>query len=458
MESIVKDLLEELYILEPTLRKQEKQLTKFVTLMVSNIPKSEMNIEFKKELRKQILSKIHSKKEIKFSLFFPIFASISVFLFLSIFSWNYFQNMSSNHTQLWRISFMPDIKRVWSNAFGTNIKKASLSAPVRGWNYAMWIWPTAKMANDTTTVAYEHITYQYSYTGVLPAMSSGQLLVYKRESVPFTNQDTVSFIGNLNIDGINTKEFQNAGLSSINISEDREFGYNIWIDFTAWTVNFYQNYPKWPQQKCDTNGCEPLPKLTEKDIPSSESLIVTTDAFISKYGINREMYGTPQVNSSWRTEYMKQVREGSEWIIPEVYTVTYPIVLDSKNLYEESGEYKWLIFGIDIRTKKVISLTGLEKYTLKSSLYPPISRESRDKMIASWWRYTEWDANTETWKVVQLILGDPIIGYMRINGEWKDGISNDFFVPAYIFNVMNKPKDSYISDTVMIPMVEWFDN
>lgn len=83
------------------------------------------------------------------------------------------------------------------------------------------------MANDTTTVAYEHITYQYSYTGVLPAMSSGQLLVYKRESVPFTNQDTVSFIGNLNIDGINTKEFQNAGLSSINISEDREFGYNI---------------------------------------------------------------------------------------------------------------------------------------------------------------------------------------------------------------------------------------
>ena len=83
------------------------------------------------------------------------------------------------------------------------------------------------MANDTATVAYEHITYQYSYTGTLQAMSSEQLLVYKRESVPFTSQDTVPFIENLSIDGINAKAFQNAGISSINISEDREFGYNI---------------------------------------------------------------------------------------------------------------------------------------------------------------------------------------------------------------------------------------
>jgi hypothetical protein len=82
MESIVKDLLEELYILEPSLRKQEKKLVEVVSIMVKNIPKTEMNPEFKRELRKQILSKIHSEKENRFSLFFPIFASIAMVVFL----------------------------------------------------------------------------------------------------------------------------------------------------------------------------------------------------------------------------------------------------------------------------------------------------------------------------------------------------------------------------------------
>ena len=51
MESIVKNILEELYILEPNLRKQEKKLVNIIELMTKNIPKSEMNIEFKNKLR-----------------------------------------------------------------------------------------------------------------------------------------------------------------------------------------------------------------------------------------------------------------------------------------------------------------------------------------------------------------------------------------------------------------------
>ena len=61
---------------------EEKKLVEVVSIMVKNIPKTEMNPEFKSELRKRILSKIHSEKENRFSLFFPIFASIAMVVFL----------------------------------------------------------------------------------------------------------------------------------------------------------------------------------------------------------------------------------------------------------------------------------------------------------------------------------------------------------------------------------------
>ena len=77
MESIVKNILEELYILEPNLRKQEKKLVNIIELMTKNIPKSEMNIEFKNKLRKEILSKIHSSKSKYYTLYLPILSGIS---------------------------------------------------------------------------------------------------------------------------------------------------------------------------------------------------------------------------------------------------------------------------------------------------------------------------------------------------------------------------------------------
>jgi hypothetical protein len=78
MESIVKDLLEELYLVEPNLKKQEKKLENIVSLMVQNIPKSEMNSEFKKELKKEILYKIHSKQSKYYTLYLPILSGLTL--------------------------------------------------------------------------------------------------------------------------------------------------------------------------------------------------------------------------------------------------------------------------------------------------------------------------------------------------------------------------------------------
>lgn len=452
MESIVKDLLEELYIVEPNLKKQEKKLENIVSLMIQNIPKSEMNNEFKKELKQEILMKIHWKKNKYYTLYFPILSSLwlcGVLLFVWI-------NLSNSLLIGGNaISFAPHIERASENAFGTNIKTTPPSAgwameyAPNPWMRMMAVW---KIAADSMMVE-NPVIYTYWYTGKL-TIPSGKLTVYKRNSIGFEAVDTSKFIQNLRINGLNTKALENAGIANINISEDREFGYNIGIDFTQGTVNFNQNYVKWPQSKCDTNGCETPRKLTKDDIPTDETMVSLTDEFIRKYNIDGSLYGNPVVNSEWRTDYMRQQEEGTEVYIPEVYTVTYPIKIDNKFIYEEFGGYKGMIFTIDIRNKKISNVTGLEKYNLISSEYPTIDESKIQTMIQSGGRnITTTSPNQESTK---LNLSDPDLAYVRIYGEWKDGVSNDFLVPAYVFKVLDKPKDIYISDSIIVPLVDWF--
>jgi hypothetical protein len=451
MESIVKDLLEELYIIEPNLRKQEKKLENIVSLMVKHIPKSEMNTEFKKELRKEILMKIHAKKNKYYTLYLPMLSWLSlcgVLIFVGI-------NISNSILIPGKmLSLAPSIEQVGPNAFGNTIKTIwgqQMEYTPKIWSQMMRVW---KIAWEDQIMAINNpIQYIYSYTGKLD-IPTNELVVYRRDSVGFKTTDTSDFINNLRVDGLDTQALENAGISNINISEDREFGYNIGIDFTQGTVSYNQNYIRWPQVKCDTNGCAELAKLTEKDIPTDDSMIRIADEFIRRYKIDTKLYGSPVVNSEWRTHYMRQKQEWNDIYIPDSYTVTYPVKIDGKFIYEEYGEYKWLVLTIDIRNNKISNVTGLEKYNLISSEYNTLNSSTIEKMVKSGGRYVSTDTGTD--KVVSLNLSTPTLWYVRIYGEWKDGVSSDFLVPAYVFKVIDKPSDVYRSDTVIIPLVEWF--
>ena len=275
----------------------------------------------------------------------------------------------------------------------------------------MAVW---KIKTDESAVINNEPIFEYSYTGKL-TIPTGQLIVYKKDSTGFWLSETSSVIRNLHIDWLDSKSFDHAEISGINISER---------------------------------------KLTEKDIPTNESIIGLADVFIRKYGIDRELYGVPMVSSEWKNEYKKQQSEWIDAYIPESYTVTYPIKIDNQYLYEESSGYRGIVFTIDIRNNRISNVTGIEKYNLIASKYQVLDETKIQAMIQSGGR-TIWEAKGSG-VVTKITLADPVLGYIRIYGEWKDGISNDFFVPAYIFKVQNKPTDTYIPDIVTIPLVEGF--
>ncbi len=86
---------------------------------------------------------------------------------------------------------------------------------------------------------------------------------------------------------------------------------------------------------------------------------------------------------------------------------------------------------------------GIEKSQLKKSPYENIKdKELINEMIKSGGRYiTTDDTMNKDRKTVELMLDEPTLNYVTIYGEWKDGKTEEYYVPAYIFPVENPPKE-----------------
>lgn len=299
--------------------------------------------------------------------------------------------------------------------------------------------------------------YKYSYKGDIK-LPETSLPVYKKNNIPFSPSETNGILRNLRVGGINIGAFRNLGISNLTLTEESEYGYMVNLDFITGTISMYQNYQKWPQPVCDATGCTSLPKLSESDIPSDATIIAAAESFIKKYGIDISAYGAPQVDSSWRIWYARSATIDGEQMVPEMYTITYPTLLDGKPVYQEGGSYRGLTLTYDIRNKRISNMYGIEKTELEKSSYDTIQDTKLiQDMIQSGGRYIMPEGSVGTnQKVVDITLGEPTLGYVHLFGEWKNGASSEYFVPAYIFPVENPPKDGFGQNTIIIPLIKEF--
>jgi len=59
----IKDILDELYALDPDLREKESEIKKIIEKMMKNRPEVEINETFRTELRKRIMQEIATMKK-----------------------------------------------------------------------------------------------------------------------------------------------------------------------------------------------------------------------------------------------------------------------------------------------------------------------------------------------------------------------------------------------------------
>lgn len=218
-------------------------------------------------------------------------------------------------------------------------------------------------------------------------------------------------------------------------------------------MSFYQNWPKWPQPQCGDNGC---PAIKESEVPSDDEIISTAKEWLNEYGIDISYYGEPIIDRDWKIYYARALAEGTEGYIPENFTVTFPFLLDEKKVYEEYGTPRGISLSIDIRTLRVTSMSGLEKYALDRSLYPLEERQIIDEMIRSGGRYTMDTSLTGSGReVVSVLLQDPTLEYVHVYGSYEDGVTKEYFVPSYVFPIENRTDTrGYLPKSIIIPIVE----
>lgn len=495
MRTDIKNILEELYALEPDLRSKEAEITPIIERMIKSKPKVQMDETFRAELKAKILAEIHTRsaKTSWLSWSLPFAGGVLACGLLGAFVWqsNILEPVPLAATQ---ISFRPTITPVSNASLGkitlaaANTRPQSGGGGMGGAEMAMvnTAPPTVAVAPTNNPVAdgdaavlgtdeaisskrmasdmmiYPPIDmpiYNYVYTGDL-TLPAQQQTVYRRNPVAFDWQDTANVIKSFSIDNLDLGNFRNLGVSNINLVEDRDFGYMVSVDFQNGNISMYQNWLRWPQPKCDQNGCEQLKPLTEKNIPADSVMIAAADDFLADYGVSTEGYGEPVVDASWRVWYARSMADGQEGYIPEIYNIIYPLLVDGQEIKEEGGMAKGITLSYDIRTKRITNMYGLEKQNLQKTEYAPITDKTvMEQMLKNGGRYiyTNQPADTSGRKVVDINLGEPKLTYVHIYGEWKNGRSEEYYVPAYIFPVMNAPTDAYyMQNQIVVPLVQEF--
>lgn len=300
------------------------------------------------------------------------------------------------------------------------------------------------------------IYYKFKYVGDKLTNLPDSEGVLKR-SKPAQPQSLISkLLGMFSFGLIDLTKFQNTRMQSVSFMEDRDFGLSANIDLNIGSISMYQNWEKWPQYNygCYGYSCGNMPRLEPKDIPSDDDLIKIADQFMADYKISSEGYGKPFVYdySNWRIMY-ENAKDKTSVYLPEQINVIYPLVLEGQTVYDESGSQTGLSVMVDVRTKRVASVYGLDTKQFQKSEYKGETDANRILDIAERGGYRNYSYEYPG-KVVTLELGTPSIQMIRMwYTENPNQQGEDLYMPAYIFPINNADQTNYWRKNVIVPLV-----
>lgn len=257
---------------------------------------------------------------------------------------------------------------------------------------------------------------------------------------------------------IDLSKFNNTRIQNFSFVEDKEYGLGANVDLSYGNVSLYQNWEKWPQPRyvCEEGGyCGPEPRITEKDIPSDEEAIAIANQFVSDYGISLDGYGAPIIFEymPWRIAY-ENAADKANFYFPEVVNVMYPLTLDGQGVYDESGMPSGMTVNIDVRTRKVNGMYGLETKQFQKSDYAGETDTKRILEIAERGGYRNYGWNNGG-KTVTLELQTPTIQLVRLwysSDPTKQG--EELYVPSLVFPIKNASENNYWRKSITVPLVK----
>jgi hypothetical protein len=490
MNQNTEKILEDLYNIDSSFRKHEKELKKIINKVLLSKPDIKMDKNFVEKLRQEVLAKAETftsqGKKIRLFNFMNInkfaYAGIGAFLMLIIILPALFLTRQSTSIPFAMkdsaidLSETAKIAKLENNAFGSLASQddpALTQVDGRGAGGATAMLSASQAISEESNVKMtedmaastermimprpDFVNYEYSYEGEAIELPKSTIAVYQRSRNNDLAKSYANSVSGINFGLLDISQFKNTEAISLNIAEDREFGYTLYFNFNDNSMSINSNWEKWPRvgAECRDSACHEKYRLRESDVPSDAELIDIANKFLRNYGINTTNHGEPYVNRQWERNI--GIRE-AELYIPENIPVVYPSKIEDRLTYDESGNATGMTVDVNIRYNKVANSYGIFKPDFNRSDYEAETDSDRIIKFAEngglWTNYLRDDAS----KTVTLKLGTPELHLVRhwhyVSGQEKG--SSELYVEALFFPITNLDEldQPFHREYVVVPLAK----
>jgi hypothetical protein len=476
----IKNILDDLYEIDPVLEGYEEEIKETIKELLKSKPNIKIDQKFVSDLREKIIKRVEElqyqpqRKSVSFwqtffgtKFSYAVSGVLAFVLFIGVFV--YLTNFGNVSGLDRRIS---EKTSLGNNAFGS-LKSESQNMAVSavsdgrggggfggggGIQVSTIAEPdSAKMTCDGVgCVMPVYYPPKYIYKGEEVKLDQDKVEVLRRKN---KLEYTRSFSGLLESFGFGLADlsgFDNTRVQTINLVQEKEFGYSIFVNLDEGMISIDAYWPKWPhsQNRCIDEKCIMDSSLKSSDVLSDEEMIKIAKDFVSGHKINLSNYGEPEVDKSWNQIYYAQPVEVSQIYIPDVISVKYPLLINGKFVYEQGGNKSGVSIGINIREKKVSGVYNLSIQEYESSLYEAETDFSKILKVAEKGGLYNYYMPGE--QVQEIEIGAPEYAYSII---WKYDenaqTSRTLLVPALVFPIIKNPENYFsYNEKVVIPLAK----
>lgn len=468
-------MLEDLYQTDPSLRSEEARLIPLIEQMLCLRPDIEPTARFKADLRRDVLAshkKLYgrspsflSRMTSSFSLkqfMIPVGAMALGALLVTTLPG--FRSSLTQHSPLFTTDSNGRFTSLTNNAFGSlkageqvrrgaeqtggggNAAPSMMAGPVQSdvVQDSKMIMPPGEITN-----------YKYVYRGELPTWEAN-LNVYKRRKDAAQNSTLIQSLKQTTQGLVNLDALQGLELQSFTVSQKQPYGYVVTVDLWESAISFQQNYTEWPNPaaSCRDEACFQRLRLKMSDMPADADIINIAQSFLQTHQISTEGYGPAQINNEWRRSYELALNK-DEAYVPETVSVVYPIVIDGKTTYDESGFPAGMMVNVHVREKRVESTWNITTNRFEQSAYAAETDQARIRSVMEKGGVYPGFVSPEAKNTIEIELDTPemILEKIFMPREPSQPV-DELLVPALRFAVKTKPENGYSPSYVIVPLIK----
>ena len=462
MEKNIEKILQDIYEIDASLREKESSLIKIIEELLLAKPSNKVDEDFVRNLRIKLMEEKRTAERgnVFGAPFFKKAAlSFGAFAVLAIAGFLVFQQTQTDEGATQKSGVLA-IKDAGDGAFGEILFSAQDEQTSE--NDANSLDYAAESQSSQKTVAtapseidgrgagggssagislpYEAAFYEYVYAGEDFAVDAGKNKVYRKAQGASAGSELANLMSRMDFKLADLNKFQNTKVNTVEISEDREFGYSLYIDFKRNTFSINMNWEKWPNR--DNRPQQNL---------SNERIISIADKFLSDYALNMQGYGPGEIYEPRMIALARKEAELAQtsFIYPaysESVQVVYPLEIEGQTVYNQSGEKYGLVVTVDLRFARVSGAYNIYQIGLESSKYSLETDTEKIIKLAKEMGNYYYYSYPESAKKIEVKFGTPKQGLAVI---WSN--DGELFVPALIFPVTSN--SDYYRSNVVVPLV-----